>query len=112
MVIRPASGPPGTVPKATVHSIDAYGFGWGNPYLLEVRRNGRWVETDVMGSRCAWTLELRLIPAGGSSPSQMIQRCRSDGSTEPLDPGFYRYTKTIEIDGSRIDLKAAFEIRN
>lgn len=41
--IRPKRGPKGTVPEATISSVDNLGFGWGNPYKLEVRRSGQWI---------------------------------------------------------------------
>lgn len=56
------------------------------------------------------TLELRLVEAGASSPTQAIQRCTGRGNMKPLEPGIYRYSKGIEVDGSNLTLRATFHI--
>jgi len=75
----------------------------GSRYDIERLDGEDWVEVSLSPSPSAWTAELRILPAWGTT--------RQEIKIDNLDPGHYRVHKKVNIEGGEATFTVEFDIR-
>lgn len=77
---------------------------YGSPYDIERLDGEEWVEVSPFPSPFAWTAELRVLPAWGTTRQKI--------KIDALEPGHYRVHKKMDIEGGEATFTVEFDIRD
>ena len=75
---------------------------YGSPYEFERLDGEEWVKVSPFPSPYAWTAELRILPAWGTTRQKI--------KIDTLGPGYYRVHKKMNIEAGEVTFIVEFEI--
>ena len=89
------------VAKLVIENGDSHEITYGSPYIIEMQIEGEWVEVSPFPPNSAWTAELRICPAGGTTTQKI--------KIDTLGSGHYRVSKTINHERTKMELTFILE---
>jgi hypothetical protein len=89
------------IAKLVIWNGNSHEITYGSPYIIEKQIEGKWIEVSPFPPNSAWTAELRICPAGGSTTQKM--------KIDTLVSGHYRVSKSINHERTKTELTFILE---